>query len=248
MFSTFVRSALLLVLVVALSACDKHSAVRKQYTASIAAAKEIPDPWKAYIALSAQMSFVDAKVECGRRWAGGGGCPALEEGSAVREELDRYLAQAASAGNPAALVVLFREKKLSDDQDALRAKLGTLLLAAADRATGATPAEVDLLYTAGSVVAEGQYVAMETDRAVGYFSKAWAHGEPQAADSAALVYQSINDVNNAYLWSLRCIGACRRGHGVGLLALQEKLAPEEAKRIQAAALRGPTEKSAASTP
>ena len=36
----------------------------------------------------------------------------------------------------------------------------------------------------------------------------------QAAGDAAVIFRSINDIENAYLWSLRCTGQCTRANGV----------------------------------
>lgn len=61
---------------------------------------------------------------------------------------------------------------------------------------------------AGYLAAHGDYVPRNYDRATLYYASAWLAGDNYAPARAANVYYSLNDLVNAYLWSLRCTDGC----------------------------------------
>ncbi|SDJ09885.1 hypothetical protein [Pseudomonas abietaniphila] len=69
-----------------------------------------------------------------------------------------------------------------------------------------------VLRAAGRVLRDGTYVLKDTQRAASYLGLAWALGEEGAARDLAAMYGDINDFQNAYLWSLRCMAACANAY------------------------------------
>lgn len=95
-----------------------------------------------------------------------------------------------------------------------------------------TSSDPNLLSLAGAIQSEGEYVIRDTVAAISFLARAWSLGDKRAASKAAFLYKSINDYQNAYLWSLRCTSECTRGIQINLENLEDKLAPEATLFIQ----------------
>lgn len=155
------------------------------------------------------------------------------------EDEVRYLTAAIRQGNSKAFATVYGpaygnsarsiEKVRSDPESA------SMFMVLADRLPGTTPDEGQLLRYAGVLVMEGKHAVRDTTRAANFFARAWAAGDPEAANIASGLYISNNDLRNAYLWSLRCTGKCERDTQANLDTLQQRLSPEAIKQAQQAA-------------
>lgn len=166
-------------------------------------------------------------------------CVAVPARQVVAEQKVRLLSQAIDRADRRAFSFLYSKRLDAEDEfAALRIASVPKLLAYADKALG-EPQDARLLAVAAQFAAEGNLTIRDTYKAVNYYARAWGAGYAQAADGAALLFLSINDVRNAYLWSLRCTVECRRTSdypkSVTLEALQQRLSPEAVKQAQALA-------------
>jgi hypothetical protein len=195
-------------------------------------ARKAATPWAAFNILDAQRQ---AASNAYRTCSFVDGCRPLPMSDLFVQALGFYLAAAAQAGNAEALVFLFAPENANKAEYAVvRSAAAPKLLALAGRVPGRA-GDRRLLMTAADVLASGQAAVLDSNRAVGLYARAWAAGDPQAADAAAQVFLRINDYLNAYLWSLRCVGACVRSSHLELWKLQAKLSPQAAQQAQAAA-------------
>lgn len=218
-------------------AAKKGSALANtEILAAIESAKGEKEPWEAYKSLTERSSkalqrqcvvsegvFTAKSRVCGE-------VPATAEGN--KERL-RYLTQALQQNDPRALVFLFAMDRHDSEYGefaSMRKAHAARLIAVAEGAKG-DKQDGPLLLVAGDVAATGTDFILDGSKAVSFYARAWAGGQPQAANSAASVFYSINDYRNTYLWSLRCIAPCNRTHY--LSDLQRKLSPEAAKQVQA---------------
>ena len=64
------------------------------------------------------------------------------------------------------------------------------------------------LVIAGRIAYEGKYTQTDYTRALSYFVRAWLKGSEYAADGAKTLFAQLEDNENAYLWSLRCMSHC----------------------------------------
>lgn len=238
-FTAFVASMLL-------AACgDSPDKIAREGSAAadndirkaIESAKSLKDPWQAFehLLLMERIAFKTHSV-CARSDYGiNSVCGEVPAADIAAKERLRYLGLSLEQNNQSALVFLFGME--SDERDykahaPLRKEHINRLLAAAD-AAGAKHQDGLLFLVAGDTTAAGKEIILDTSRAVGYFARAWALDQPQAANRAAMVFTSINDFRNAYLWSLRCISPCVRHYS--LPDFQHKLSADAAKQAQAAA-------------
>ena len=82
----------------------------------------------------------------------------------------------------------------------------------------------------------GNEVMRDTHLAYTLMGRAWRQGDAAAAARAATYALEANDIGNAYMWSLRCIGAgCNRQPQLGLDVLGSKLTTEARLQAEAAA-------------
>jgi hypothetical protein len=208
----------------------KNHAAAEQ--AAIEGARKAGTPWAAFNILNAHRR---AAPNAYRTCSFADGCRPLPMSDQCRQALGFYLSAAAQAGESEALVYLFAPENADKaEYEVVRSAAAPKLLALAERAPGRA-GDRRLLMTAADVLASGQAAVLDSRRAVGFYARAWAAGEPKAADRAAQVFLRINDDLNAYLWSLRCVGACVRSIGLALPEVQRKLSPQAAKQAQEAA-------------
>lgn len=94
----------------------------------------------------------------------------------------------------------------------------------------------EMLVLLSDQVRQGEYVVQNYKRAVRIAEIAWQRGYPEAARQLTQIYNSANDVENAYFWGLRCIGECRGLlHRQDLGVITRELSAGDIQRIQAAA-------------
>lgn len=225
-----VFTPLMLCAVLLLSACEEQitSTALRTARAALEEAKAIKDPWEAFELLEdrkAALFEICSTQVC------------KNDNDAARELLAKqrihYLSSAIDQSNPAALAFLYSRgtPSFEDEYTALRKASIHKLLDYADKATGKTE-DRPVLMAAGKMVAEGKAVMLDTGRAFNYYARAWAAGEVWAANRAAMLFLSINDMRNAYFWSLRCTTDCERAYEVELDRLQKHLTPEAVKQAQ----------------
>ena len=114
--------------------------------------------------------------------------------------------KAARQNNVDALVMVFSR----DDGNGFissRAELYEPLLKLAEQADGGRE-DIKLLSVAGDVFQKGQWIIQDSQRAAGFYARAWLAGDNDAPGRLYRLYQSLRDPASAYLWSLRCIGNC----------------------------------------
>lgn len=114
--------------------------------------------------------------------------------------------KAARQNNPDALVMVFSR----DDGNGFirsRAELYEPLLKLAEQAEGGK-GDMKLLSAAGDILQKGQLIIQDSQRAAGFYARAWLAGDTDAPGRLYRLYQSLKDPASAYLWSLRCIGSC----------------------------------------
>jgi hypothetical protein len=191
---------------------------------SLAEAQKITEPWQAYTYLN---DNEDAILDCKQRFLH---YACSRDESAFESAKYRYLESAATAMHPDALLTVFENNSLKKEQMSLAPKV----LAAAETASG-NATDRKLLYLAGRILAKGEFVVRDVGLASDYFARAWAAGLIPAARDASILYKSVNDVTNAYLWSLRCINRCNRDYEIQLGYFEQKLSPKAAKQAQTAA-------------
>lgn len=215
-----------------LSGCEEEgvkeaAAADKALIAALEEVKAIQDPWEAFQLLDQrETAALTSNNPCIS-----GTCKTVPTWKTTTDERVRLLGKALEQDRPEALFALYAKGMAEDEYTALRRATLPKLFAFADKASG-KPNERDLLMLAARLVAGGQEVMLDTSRAVGYYARAWAAGEPRAANLAATLFVHVNDPRNAYLWSLRCTGECRRDSSVALELLQDALSPEAAKQAQ----------------
>lgn len=143
----------------------------------------------------------------------------------------KYVLKAANDMNSEALGILFSYPTFmaaaEGKADKARSFLARKILNSAD-----TSDDAKLILTAGQILDDGHYAIRDTYRAVGYYARAWAMGETSAANAAAKLYHSIHDIQNAYLWSLRCTQGCVRDPTISLMELEKDLSPEAIQQLQ----------------
>jgi hypothetical protein len=204
----------------------------------ISRVKTVQSPWKAFKELSEVEAEITSKVKLCRLDGHCEKVPALETASTLRIEL----LKAAIKENPSnALAVLYGQydKKYHvlwrNEYQPLKESSVANLLKYVDKHKGTPTEDGPLLLAAGNLYSSGEAVMKDTSKAVAYYAQAWSAGQKQAANSAAEMFLKINDIRNAYMWSLRCIDTCNRSYELHLEALQESLTPAAARQVQKAA-------------
>lgn len=154
--------------------------------------------------------------------------------SDIREQYSELAASlvlsAARKNNPDALVLVFSR----DDAPGFvgsRPELYEPLLMLAEKAAG-NRKDKELLMTAGDILQKGQWTIKDSQRAAGYYSRAWLAGENSAPAKIYSIYQELQDPGSAYLWQLRCIGNCRIWQDESHSPVTQLLNPRQIQWIQ----------------
>lgn len=165
-----------------------------------ASASQFGKEYSQYVALSTQA----ANANCTDATQARGYCS--DDGLALLNSAHSHLVLAVKDGD-----LNGAKRFLSDDQlpDAVWDSAGPSIVALADRFLGTkSPQARAYLRLAGEVVAAGNGVPKNYDRATLYYGTAWAIGDATSAALAANTYYALHDYVNSYLWSIRCIGDC----------------------------------------
>lgn len=204
------------------------------------------DPWAATRALTQEVEASVASLDACRKYA----CERTPAVVRFEETRQKLFHEALDRKAPAALVKAFASgefqfplaiaivgpKPASSSQVAVWVES---LLSAADSASGSDETSRAMLRTAGEVLESGRSTLRNTARATNFYARAWAAGDPKAAGKAARVYHRLGDLENAYLWSVRCINHCDVQAGPGgfnSAALQARIPPgviAQAERLAA---------------
>lgn len=154
--------------------------------------------------------------------------------SDIREQYSELAASlvlsAARKNNPDALVLVFSR----DDAPGFvgsRPELYEPLLTLAEKAAG-NRKDKELLMAAGDILQKGQWTIKDSQRAAGYYSRAWLAGENSAPAKIYFIYQELQDPGSAYLWQLRCIGNCRIWQDESYPQVTQLLNPRQIQWIQ----------------
>lgn len=170
------------------------------------------DPWHAWQVLSAN--------------------PPAEMSEKVRSQYadlaSSLILKAARQGNRDALITVFSRGEVREFISA-RAELYGPLLKLAEQADGGRE-DMKLLSLAGDILQKGQWIIQDSQRAAGFYARAWLAGDNDAPGSLYRLYQYLRDPASAYLWSLRCIGKCTAISEEGLAL--ESLSPRQIQWIQ----------------
>lgn len=206
----------------------------------VAEAKKLGDPWAARQMLDARAGALrsEAQATCiGSSSAYNRTCADLPDDAiaAVRSALAQFESSAVAAGVPSAITWAYDQRD-SEEGSARLKQHAPAILDAARRARG-TREDAVVLRVGGMLTASGWSGVVQRDSvaAVTMLARAWAAGDPQAANEAARVYAGMNDTRNAYLWSLRCLQGCARDAKLDLDRLQALLQPDAVRQAQAAA-------------
>lgn len=224
------KIALAIAALIALTGCEPAEQAEKEnmLSSELAKAAKQADPLQAFQTVQAVKSKLCMSGNCNDNpmWVKAG------------EDEVKYLTAAIKQGNPNAFATLYGpiHGNSAPSIEKVRSQPGTSssFLTYADRLAGTTPDEGHLLLYAGAMVIEGKHAVRNTTRAANFLARAWAAGDPSAANIASRLYFSNNDYRNAYLWSLRCTDKCERD-AQALDTLQQQLSPEAIKQAQQAA-------------
>lgn len=159
------------------------------------------------------------------------GCDAPSE---LEEAMRKYFSEAARAGDGEVLRELFAANGFGslELKDEVRPKLLQLAKESSDP---------DLLAAAAASVGNDRDGVINLAMQIEFLQRAWAVGDDRSAGKLAHVYVRMNDYQNAYLWSLRCIRRCNRSDGwesggnldaIELRTLEEKLSKQQIAVIQ----------------
>lgn len=246
------KSAAVLLAALTLAACgpsrqDMVRGLSQQGAQAVEKTAKIADPWEAHQFLRNEQESLRKrwnKAAEGTCNIWGDNCLKIPQQTveAIETELDRLLLAAIEKDSPDAARYAFDAygNALSDfrgNEDARRlmVRYAPAMVAAAERAKG-TEADAPILVFGGRLLLNGAYVNRDTDRGVAMMARAWAAGQLQAANYIARAYNNMNDVRNAYFWSLRCVEPCGRDDDLRLNKLEASLQPDAARQVQQAAL------------
>lgn len=174
------------------------------------------DPWAAMTTLTREVQASVASLKSCRRYA----CERTPAVVRFEEARLRLFHEALDRREPASLVEAFQSGELSippviavmalkPPADGKVAAWVDSLLSRADSASGRDETTHALLRTAGAVLESGRNTLRDTSRATNFYARAWVAGDPKAAGRAARLYYRLGDLDNAYLWSIRCINECK---------------------------------------
>lgn len=219
----------LILVVLFLAACTDHRSTKEsksvetsqQLHEALDKASKINDPWKAYETLESGSS--ELLYECTDN----------ELIKRVTQTTLGYLQHAVELENLDAIRYLYREHfSRNDSMLELQHLLAPTVLEVAEKLTGVTPEERQVLVIAGDIARNGQFVIRNSKGATALYAKAWAMKDVKAAQHAAILFSDLRDPANAYLWALRCTGACHRERGITLTELEALLPPALIEQIQ----------------
>lgn len=214
-----------------LAACsDKTTDTAKQINREIETTKTISDPVSALAKLdplqgSGRDALTGCEVVCG---------DIVQAMANLDDARTARIKQAMDRLTPAKLAEYFE----GDSMLPLRDDMAPRILAAAQASTG-TAVNSRLLRVAGQIVRDGKYVIRSSDKAAELFARAWLAGDPTAAANKAQLYDSLHDLNNAYLWALRCRAECHPDDGyrpVNAESLRSRLSTAAIRQAEQAAL------------
>lgn len=210
---------------------EAANAVQIGLTSAIDHAKTTKDPVVAFTQLATSEKLIlNANKLCDRRGANCKVVPQMNESLELRIKL---LKQAIKEKRPEALYFLYGTAGTRGaEYEPLENVAAPFLIKYLDTVKVTSEKDAVLIYAAGDIFAQGDAVVRDSSKAASYYARAWALGQSQAANSAAKMFLAINDERNAYLWSLRCTGECKRSDPVRLEALQEALTPAAAKQAE----------------
>lgn len=164
-------------------------------------------------------------------------CPSCTIPEEIIKAEGEYFEKGVMAGDPQMLRELY--SRPHTNANTLQAELKDRVL---DQAKSSS--NPDVLFAAALIYNDSTMRVRDTKMAIFYFKKAYASGDEESAGLLSRIYQRRNDNENAYLWSLRCIGACDRGMGtmvgerinaIDLAELEKTLSLPAIERIQQAA-------------
>ncbi|MEY7874403.1 hypothetical protein [Enterobacter roggenkampii] len=154
--------------------------------------------------------------------------------SDIREQYSELAASlvlsSARKNNPDALVLVFSRDDVPGFVGS-RPELYEPLLMLAEKAAGSRK-DKELLMAAGDILQKGQWTIKDSQRAAGYYSRAWLAGENSAPAKIYSIYQELQDPGSAYLWQLRCIGNCRIWQDESQPQVTQFLNPRQIQWIQ----------------
>lgn len=120
----------------------------------------------------------------------------------VKKSQEDLMIRAVEIGDDRAVYDLFMFDYY--DSTELRLRAAPLVFVHADK----PDASVEFLLGAGKIAYEGKYSQADYKRALEYFVRAWLMGSEYGADGAKTLFAQLEDNENAYLWSLRCMSRC----------------------------------------
>lgn len=188
-----------------LSACTLGHDTVSLANKEVAASKAMADPVAALAKLDALLPTLNAALEDCNFFCDSTreliATVTKERGVRIKQGLDKISSTNLASYYEGAWTTL-------GDSRTIREALVPRILALADASKGDAPNQ-KLLRVAGQIVRDGKYVIRDTNKATDYFARAWRAGDRTAAANNASLYQSVHDLNNAYLWALRCMDNCR---------------------------------------
>ncbi|OAD97937.1 hypothetical protein [Pantoea sp. OXWO6B1] len=213
---------LVLLSVMLLCACDSEES---RFDAARTRALQNPDPWQAYVQLSA-----DAERDCPS---------GLLESACSGKTLADYrgLAQtlyrkALSRSSPGAFADLFLRSVPPGRLEPQMPELAKKLIVMAGESPG-DRASAALLLAAGDVLQKGEWVQKDSVQAAAFYARAWLAGSAKAASRLSHLYSLQHDDASALLWQNRCTGECYPGQE--LVDVPDSWSPRKILRIQALA-------------
>lgn len=120
-----------------------------------------------------------------------------------------------------------------EEAQVLRKAYASKLIAIAANAS-TTPVNKGLLLAAGTALSQGTFVQRDYSASMTLLYRAWRAGSSSAARIASETAEENKQPLDAYLWGLRCVGACSRTSGK-LNALSQDLDGNTILKVQQAA-------------
>jgi hypothetical protein len=196
----------------------------------IAEAMSSPSPWAAAGRVDQRILHISQASYCWNGWINKNECLGIPSYTDLRNSSEILYRRAANQLEPEAVYQLFVEnKEFGSGDESPKRNIANKVVALAD-----TSNDAKILVTAGHILSKGDYATKDHLLAIDYYARAWATGTNTAAEIAVLYFES-HDLNNAYLWALRCIGECGKKSYPYREKLEKKLSGEAIKQAQIAA-------------
>lgn len=138
----------------------------------------------------------------------------------------RIVGEAVKLGDTNVIREVFNRGSLMSMQQ----ELAPIVLGMAQHST-----DPNIMASVAKIFGDGQVVPQDTNAQVDYLAKAWRLGDVQSSGELAALMEKAGDYQNAYLWSLRCFGECRRQQIIELAILERRLGIAKIEAIQALA-------------